>query len=199
MKTKHPSVDAPDSRAIWSTPSKKAGSNSLTSRPKNQPKDQPKNPPTRQKRSDPSALTAVTKSDAQRTETTGATEHIDYNGHTLRVESQRKGWRVVIFPKNSPFALHRTPCTFEFTERDAVIAEAKAIVDEIGVKKISSEAARAKSTSPEAAKESIAPPKSARRNSVPFFLRVQRRSMQWCGKALSAVKRAYFSVDTRSN
>jgi hypothetical protein len=53
---------------------------------------------------------------------------IDYNGYTLQVMRFDSGWRVIIRRHWGLFAHFETP---NGPDRDAVIAEAKAIVDRI--------------------------------------------------------------------
>lgn len=54
---------------------------------------------------------------------------IEYLGYRLEVASVLKGWRVSIFPPGSRFALAESPSTIETCPKNAIVAEAKRIVD----------------------------------------------------------------------
>jgi hypothetical protein len=58
-----------------------------------------------------------------------AVETIDYNGYRLEVAPLGKGWRVSIYPPDSTLALRESPSILEKVPKEAVIAEAKKIVD----------------------------------------------------------------------
>jgi hypothetical protein len=127
------------------------------------------------------ALNAVANSNSQPKVTTGDVECIPYKGHVLKVEAQRFGWKVAIFPKSSPFALHHSPYTSEAGKRDVVIAEAKAIVD----RESANEALHTGATEP-------AESSKRRRLALDAFLLRFRRSLT---RGWATVKRVYFSVD----
>jgi hypothetical protein len=134
-----------------------------------------------QKSVEGSVLIAVAKFDGKSKVTTGATECIKYKGYTFKIELQRAGWKVTIFPKGSPFALHRIAYTSEVAGRDVAIEQAKAIVDE----------ATADKNLHKVAIESAENPTSWSLTLVAFFLRFRRPLLQgW-----ATLKRVYFSVD----
>jgi hypothetical protein len=54
---------------------------------------------------------------------------IDYYGYRLEVRPVLKGWRVSIFAPGSRFALAESPSTLESCPKEAVVAEAKRIID----------------------------------------------------------------------
>jgi hypothetical protein len=54
---------------------------------------------------------------------------IDYNGYRLEVVPVGKGWRVSICPPDSTLALRESPSILEKVPKEAVVAEAKKIVD----------------------------------------------------------------------
>src|ERR1700730_11947518 len=56
-------------------------------------------------------------------------ENIDYNGQRVEVVAGGKGWRVPIYPPDSPSALRESPSILEKVPKETVIAEAKKIVD----------------------------------------------------------------------
>jgi hypothetical protein len=58
-----------------------------------------------------------------------AFQTIDYCGYRLEVNSVLKGWRVSIFPPGARFALAESPSTLESCPKEAIIAEAKKIID----------------------------------------------------------------------
>jgi len=141
------------------------------------------------KSADAPALTAVAKTGG-RTKLTGRTiECIDYKGYTLKIEPQRSGWKVAIFPNGSPFALHRIPCTSESSGREAVIEQAKAIIDAAGAVPTLQQPA----TEPEDTSESWVLSLEL------FLLRIRNVSLQWWTNTAATLKRVYFSIDTRSN
>jgi len=141
------------------------------------------------KSADAAALTALAKAGGH-TKPTGRTiECIAYKGYTLKVEPQRNGWKVAIFPNGSPFALHRIPCTSESSGREAVIAQAKAIID----------AASAMPTLQQPATEPDDTSESWVLSLELFLLRIRNVSLQWWTNTAATLKRVYFSIDTRSN
>jgi hypothetical protein len=128
-----------------------------------------------------SALTTVAKFDGKSKVMTRFTECIEYKGCTLKIELHRTGWKVAIFPKGSPFALHHIPYTTEISKRDIVVEQAKAIVDE----------AAADKTLRKVAIELAESSTSWSLTLGAFFLRFRRSLLQ--GWAI--LKRGYFSVD----
>jgi hypothetical protein len=56
-------------------------------------------------------------------------EELDYKGYRLLVSPVEKGWRAMIFPPGSPFALPEGPSMLEKSPKEAIVAEAKKIVD----------------------------------------------------------------------
>lgn len=114
-------------------------------------------------------------------------ERIEYHGHVLKVEPQRGGWKVTVFPEGSPFALHRIAYSSESSGRDRVIAEAKAMVD----------AERPKEPAPTPAPEQpeIVEAQSAEIEKV--FAELGQLLLRWSSNAVSAAKRIYFSIDAR--
>jgi len=141
------------------------------------------------KSADAPALTAIAKT-AGHTKVTGRTiECIAYKGYTLRIEPQRSGWKVAIFPNGSPFALHRIPCTSESSGREAVIEQAKSIIDAASVIPTLQQPA----TEPADTSESWVLVLEL------FLLRIRNVSLQWWTNTAATLKRVYFSIDTRSN
>ena len=58
-----------------------------------------------------------------------AHETLEYRNHRLEVSSLLKGWRVTIYPPSSAVALRDSPSTLEKCPKEAIVAEAKKIVD----------------------------------------------------------------------
>jgi hypothetical protein len=56
-------------------------------------------------------------------------ENIHYRQYRLEVLHQGPGWKVLIYPPGAVFGLSETPNTDERNEREAVIAQAKKVVD----------------------------------------------------------------------
>jgi hypothetical protein len=56
-------------------------------------------------------------------------ESIDYKGYRLEVSAVLKGWRTSIYPPGSKFALSESPSTLENCFKEAIVAEAKRIID----------------------------------------------------------------------
>ena len=56
-------------------------------------------------------------------------ENINYRQYRLEVRHQGPGWKVLIYPRGAVFGLSETPNTDERDEREAVIAQAKKVVD----------------------------------------------------------------------
>jgi hypothetical protein len=56
-------------------------------------------------------------------------EAIDYRGYRFLVSPVGKGWRAMIFAPGSPSALPESPATLEKSLKEAIIVEAKRIVD----------------------------------------------------------------------
>jgi hypothetical protein len=54
---------------------------------------------------------------------------LTYKGHTIIISRVGKGWRTRIYPPESSSALPESPVMLEEYKRDAIVAEAKAIVD----------------------------------------------------------------------
>jgi hypothetical protein len=52
-----------------------------------------------------------------------------YKGHRCAISEVGKGWRVMIYAPGSVMALPESPPTLEECPREAIIAEAKWIVD----------------------------------------------------------------------
>lgn len=189
MKTKLP-VDPQNPRAMWSARTEDNGSN-FPERRRRAPLATASTP---RKPVDQPTATESVEPERQPDQTAGGAESIDYNGHTLRVEAHRNGWKVAIFPAGSPFALHRAPYTTEFSAREAVITEAKSIVDALS----------AKTTAPEPATEPAGMVESSDFDFDAYLAELRRPLLeamqelkQSCSKAIAAVKRAYFSINTR--
>jgi hypothetical protein len=62
-----------------------------------------------------------------------ATEAVEpdltYKDHRLVVRRVGKGWRALIYPPGSAMALRESPATLEHCTREAIIAQAKWVVD----------------------------------------------------------------------
>jgi hypothetical protein len=56
-------------------------------------------------------------------------EAIDYRGYRLLVSPVGKGWRAMIYAPGSPSALPESPATLEKSLKEAIVVEAKKIVD----------------------------------------------------------------------
>ncbi len=56
-------------------------------------------------------------------------EELNYKGYRLLVSSVGKGWRATIFPPGSSFALPESPAALEKSPKEAIVAEARKIVD----------------------------------------------------------------------
>jgi hypothetical protein len=56
-------------------------------------------------------------------------EELDYKGYRLLVSPVGKGWRAMIFPPGSPSPLPESPAALEKSPKDAIVAEARKIVD----------------------------------------------------------------------
>jgi hypothetical protein len=57
-------------------------------------------------------------------------EELGYKGYRLLVSRVGNGWRAMIFPPGSSSALPESPATLEKSSKEAIVAEAKKIVDE---------------------------------------------------------------------
>ncbi len=57
-------------------------------------------------------------------------EDIDYNGFRLEVRRFGSGWRILIYALEGIFGFEKVPITRQYGERNKVIAEAKALVDQ---------------------------------------------------------------------
>ena len=56
-------------------------------------------------------------------------EELNYKGYRLLVSPVGKGWRAMIYAPGSPSALPESPATLEKSLKEAIIVEAKEIVD----------------------------------------------------------------------
>jgi hypothetical protein len=56
-------------------------------------------------------------------------ESIGYKGYRVEVCTILKGWRTSIYPPGSKTPLPESPSTLESSSKEAIIAEAKKIVD----------------------------------------------------------------------
>jgi hypothetical protein len=56
-------------------------------------------------------------------------EELRYKEYRLLVSPVGKGWRAMIFPPGSSSALSESPATLEKSSKEAIVAEAKKIVD----------------------------------------------------------------------
>jgi len=56
-------------------------------------------------------------------------EKLDYRGYRLLVSPVGKGCRAMIFPPDSSSALSESPSMLEKCSKEAIVAEAKKIVD----------------------------------------------------------------------
>jgi hypothetical protein len=106
----------------------------------------------------------------------------EYRDHVVRVERQRVGWRAAIYPKGSPFALLGGAYTPEIGGRDAVLEQAKAIIDSKSANKLPSHSGAAAGAV-----------RHTRITSMPRASVARlRRYLMACW---TAVKDLYFSVD----
>jgi hypothetical protein len=56
-------------------------------------------------------------------------EELNYKGYRLLVSPVGKGWRAMIYAPGSPSALLESPATLEKSSKEAIVAEARKIVD----------------------------------------------------------------------
>jgi hypothetical protein len=56
-------------------------------------------------------------------------EELNYKGYRLLVSPVGNGWRVMIFPLGSSSALPESPTMLEKSPKEAIVTEAKNIVD----------------------------------------------------------------------
>jgi hypothetical protein len=56
-------------------------------------------------------------------------QELSYKGYRLLVSPVGKGWRALIFPPGSSSALPESPATLEKSSKEAIVAEAKKIID----------------------------------------------------------------------
>ena len=56
-------------------------------------------------------------------------EELNYKGYRLLVSPVGKGWRAMIYAPGSPTALPESPATLEKSSKEAIVAEARKIVD----------------------------------------------------------------------
>jgi len=116
-------------------------------------------------------------------------EHIEYNSHVLKVEPQRGGWKVTVFPKGSPFALHRIAYTSESAGRDVVIAQARAMVD--------AESPKEPAQAPTPAPEQVEVVEAHSAEIEKTVAEIGQLLLRWSSKAVSTAKHVYFSIDKR--
>jgi hypothetical protein len=57
-------------------------------------------------------------------------EDIDYNGFRLEIRRFGSGWRILIYDPESFISFEKNPNSRQYGERNKVIAEAKALVDQ---------------------------------------------------------------------
>jgi hypothetical protein len=57
-------------------------------------------------------------------------ESIDYKGYRLEIGPVGKGWRAAIYAPGSAFPLPESPAMLERSSKDAIVSEAKKIIDE---------------------------------------------------------------------
>jgi len=57
-------------------------------------------------------------------------EDIDYNDFRLEVRRFGSGWRILIYALEGIFIFEKIPNTRQYGERNKVVAEAKALVDQ---------------------------------------------------------------------
>ena len=56
-------------------------------------------------------------------------EELNYKGYRLLVSPVGKGWRARIYAPGSPSALPESPAALEKSSKEAIVAEARKIVD----------------------------------------------------------------------
>jgi hypothetical protein len=56
-------------------------------------------------------------------------EELNYKGYRMLLSPVGKGWRAMIFPPGSSSALPESPATLEKSPKEAIVAEARKIVD----------------------------------------------------------------------
>jgi hypothetical protein len=56
-------------------------------------------------------------------------ESVGYKGYRVEVCAVLKGWRTSIYPPGSKTALPESPSTLERCPKEAIVAEAKRIID----------------------------------------------------------------------
>jgi hypothetical protein len=56
-------------------------------------------------------------------------QELSYKGYRLLVSPVGKGWRAMIFPPGSSSALPESPATLEKSSKEAIVAEAKKIIE----------------------------------------------------------------------
>jgi hypothetical protein len=56
-------------------------------------------------------------------------EELNYKGYRLLVGAVGNGWRAMIFPPGSSSALPESPTMLEKVSKEAIVTEAKKIVD----------------------------------------------------------------------
>lgn len=104
-----------------------------------------------------------------------------YKDCVIRVERRHVGWRAAIYPKGSPFALLGGTYSPEGAGREAVVEQAKAIIDKSSTNALTSHV------------QAPAPDASRRRLTATtreFFVRLQN----YLGRGWTLVKNVYFSV-----
>jgi hypothetical protein len=69
-------------------------------------------------------------------------EAVNYRGYRFLVSPVGKGWRAMIYAPGSPSALPESPATLEKSLKEAIIVEAKKIVDARSMHKIEDAIAR---------------------------------------------------------
>jgi len=57
-------------------------------------------------------------------------ESIDYKGYRIEIGPVGKGWRAAIYTPGSAFPLPESPASLERSFKDAIVSEAKKIIDE---------------------------------------------------------------------
>jgi hypothetical protein len=57
-------------------------------------------------------------------------EDIDYNGFRLEIRRSGSGWCIFIYDLKSFVSFEKIPSTRQFGERNKIITEAKALVDQ---------------------------------------------------------------------
>lgn len=108
-----------------------------------------------------------------------------YKDCVIRVERRHVGWRAAIYPKGSPFALLGGTYSPEGAGREAVVEQAKAIIDKSSTNALTSHV--------QAPVQAPAPDVSRRRLTATareFFVRLQN----YLGRGWTVVKNVYFSV-----